>query len=196
MTRRAVLMKALKSMVSDTRRMLQGQDPSPPDGSSDGDSPALTRILSDLIAYERDGLVQLRAVVAEEQPTLFGFVPTAGRPEREPTSSVGELVERFCQARQETLLFLQELSPGDWQRKAVHASWGPTSLRFLVQHLVEHDTQVLSHLTAARQGSHIPGDVTQQPAPFVRPSTPTQDSEEENDRRRVRKWPRRRRRDH
>jgi uncharacterized damage-inducible protein DinB len=183
MTRRAVLLKALASMPSDVERMLQGADPS--------DS-GLTGVLQHLLDSEARYRTQFRTVVLEERPVLSALEPGLSDGD---AVALGELVDRFKAARQETLAFLEHLSVGDWQRKAIHESLGETSLRFLVQHLVDSDTHHLSQLIAARQGLPSAGELS--PVSSPQPArlgkfNPTFNNEVKNERKRTRKWPRKR----
>jgi hypothetical protein len=183
MTRRAVLLKALASMPSDVERMLKGTD------SANRD---LAYVLHRLLDSETGYLGQFQAVVYEERPVLSVLEPDLTDSEEIPFE---ELVDRFQRARRETLEFLEHLSLGDWQRKAVHESLGDPSLRFLVQHLVDSDTHYLNQLVAARQGLPLVGGLSLVAQGYpARPvgQNPTFDSEVKNERKRTRKWPRKR----
>jgi hypothetical protein len=183
MTRRAVLLKALASMPSDVERMLKGAD------SANRD---LAYAMHHLLDGETRYLAQFQAVVREERPVLLALEPGLIDDDDE---ALGDLVDRFQASRRETLEFLEHLSAGDWQRKAVHESLGETSLRFLVQHLVDNDTHYLNQLVAARQGLPLAEGLSPvalgYPARPVR-QNPTFDSEVKNERKRTRKWPRKR----
>lgn len=183
MTKRAVLLRALASMPSDVERMLKGTD-------AVEKGPA--HILHHLLDMETRYLSQFQAVVYEKRPLLSVLEPGLTD---DDDIAFEELVDRFREARQQTLEFLEHLAVGDWQRKALHVSLGETSLRFLVQHLVDSDTHYLSQLVAARQ--RLPLAEALSPVPSRDPPRragldPTLDSEVKNERKRTRKWPRRR----
>ena len=183
MTRRAVLLKALASMPSDVERMLQGAAPA---------DKGLAGVLQHLLEGETVYRAQFQAVVHAERPVLSALEPGLTD---DGDVAFEELVGRFQAARQETLEFLEHLSVGDWQRKAVHESMGETSLRFLVQLLVDSDTHHLSQLSAARHGLPLAeGFSPVSPWDPARPGglNPTFDSEVKNERKRTRKWPRKR----
>ena len=205
MTKRAVLLKALASMPSDLGRVLQGVDEAEARQRPTLGERSIIEILSSLVDAETRFLDQMQAVIHEEQPLLSATRQAETSDELD--ISLEALVERAKKARTETLTFLEGLSPGDWQRKAVHETWGETRLRFLVQHLVDHDTQCLSQLAGTRQKlrstAAIHGVPHLDPAPsgpygYVRPRPPgadlNLDSEVKNERQRTRKWPRKRRR--
>jgi hypothetical protein len=158
-----------------------------------------------LVDAEVHFLHQMRAVVHEEQPLLPALRHDEVRNDLD--SSLERLIERVIQARRETFAFLKGLSAGDWQRKALHEMWGETRLRFLVQHVVDHDTRYLSQLASTRQRLRAPTALQSAPHLDPVPAIPYGDvrsrpsgvdldpnSEVKNERRRTRKWPRKRRR--
>jgi len=183
MTKRAVLLKALASMPSDVERMLK---------AADSAERGFAHILHHFLDSETHYRTQFQAVIHEERPVLSVLEP--GLTDDDDVA-FEELVDRFKEARQETLEFLEHLSVGDWQRKAVHESLGETSLRFLVQNLVDSDTHYLSQLVAVRQGLPLAEGLSPVPSrdqPGRAGLDPPLDSEVKNERKRTRKWPRKR----
>lgn len=182
MTRRDVLLKALASTSSDVDRVV-GRIDTPDKGS-------LTPVLNQMVAFETQYRTQLQRIIREESPTLpaLRFEDAS----HESHVSLRESVFRFTAARQQTLAFLKGLTPGEWQRKAVHEVLGKTSLRFLVQDLVDQDTRHLSWLVEARQGIGTSSTPVRQMGSSVRANSPSIDSEVRNERKRARKWPRKR----
>lgn len=65
------------------------------------------------------------------------------------SGSLDDLAARFEAERQRTLDLLRSLRPGDWQR-APEAAGTETSVRGLVQQLVDHDTLQLAELARLR----------------------------------------------
>jgi hypothetical protein len=204
MTKRAVLLKALASMPSDLGRVLKGVDAAEARRRPTPGERSIIDLLKRLVEAEAYFLGQIRDVVCEERPSLPALRHDEARDDLD--MSLDALIERVKMARAETLAFLEGLSPGDWQRKAVHETWGETRLRFLVQHLVDHDTQCLSQLAGTRQRLRAPAALDR--APFLDPAPSVSygdvrsrppggdlnlDSEEKNERR-TRNWPRKRRR--
>jgi len=205
MTKRAVLLKALASMPSDLGRVLKGIDAAEAQRQPTPGERSIIGILKGMLDAETHFLDQMRAVLHEERPLLSAL--RQAEAEYEPDSSLEELIERAKMARTETLAFLEGLSPGDWQRKAVHETWGETRLRFLAQHLVDHDTQCLSQLAGTRQKLRPTAAIHRAPHLDPAPSGPYGDvrsrppgadlnlgNEVKNERQRTRKWPRKRRR--
>jgi uncharacterized damage-inducible protein DinB len=150
MSKRSVLLAALESAPGDLRRLVQATDetsahrrPSPGEWS-------LGEVLAHLVDVEGRYLARLKRVVEEDCPHVPYIHPDESI--YEPAVSAGELLARFGQRRDETLVFLRGLSAGDWQRKAVHQTWGTVSLRSLVQALVDHDTNHLQQAAAVRKG--------------------------------------------
>jgi hypothetical protein len=192
MSKRAVLLKALASMLSDVERILTGLKAA----QEHQHSPLpIATILTQLVYNETKYHNQLREIVRTERPRLPAIQPAAVIVDSE--RPLDDLAESFFRSRRETLGFLNELSPAAWQRRATHEEWGDTSLRWLVQRLVEQDTRYLHQLL----GAH---DTSQQTINNVAPEevasrysgqlNPDRNSEGKDDRRRTRKWPRKRRR--
>jgi hypothetical protein len=186
MTRRAVLLKALRAMPGDVVRTVNGRQAEDLGGDGNGDAETQAAILGRMIAFEKDYRNQLGRVFREEEPALRALVSDG--PALDARSSVTTMIVQLKQAREETLAFLEALSLGDWQRKAVHETLGETSLRFLVQHLVDWDTHHLRELMGRRSVGAVPTS----PLPSERRTNQRQDSEVKNERQRARKWPRRR----
>jgi hypothetical protein len=86
----------------------------------------------------------LQKIVAEERPYL-PYIHPETRPQPNPTP-LAELLNTFNTARNETLAYLQSLNAGAWQRNAIHETLGPTKLRYMVQLLVDHDTEHLNQI--------------------------------------------------
>jgi len=108
---------------------------------------AMADILSHLIDVETRYRVRLERVIQEERPDLPAIWPDEAA--HAPTARPAELIERFRAARMETLAFLGRCSPEQWQRPAVHETFGPPTFRLLVQNLVDHDTLHLNQFREA-----------------------------------------------
>lgn len=144
MSKRIVLLQALTSTLKDLALMLKGaagavswKRPSPGQW-------ALADVVNHLIYVERRYLERLHQVLETERPFLPAILPDETKHDVQATLS--ELVARFEEARHKTLSFLKEISPGDWQRTAVHETQGDVTLRFLVHFLVEHDIAHLNQI--------------------------------------------------
>ncbi|MBK8901290.1 MAG: DinB family protein [Anaerolineaceae bacterium] len=144
MSKRAVLLDALASMPKDLGFMLRRAEetavhhrPTPQDWS-------IADVLVHLAAIEPLYLARLQKIVAEERPFLPYLHPET-KPEPDPRP-LAELVTAVGEARQQTLTFLHACKAGDWQRPAVHETLGDTKFRFVVQLLVDHDTEHLNQI--------------------------------------------------
>lgn len=148
MTKRIVLLQALASTTMDLSYILKGaesQEARPLDGWS------LNDVLSHLIFVEGRYQERLRRVVAEDNPTVPAIMP-----EDTPiddTANTTDLLNQFKASRYETITFLKALSPGQWQRPAVHENTGKTTLRFLVQVLIEHDIEHMNQIVQIQQAA-------------------------------------------
>ena len=144
MSKRTVLLDALISMPKDLTFMLRRasetavhQRPSPNEWS-------IADVLRHLITTESLYLARLQKIVMEERPYL-PYIHSDSRPQPGPTP-LDDLLHTLSTARSETLAYLQSLNAGAWQRNAVHETIGPTKLRYMVQLLVDHDTEHLNQI--------------------------------------------------
>lgn len=149
MSKRSILLKALRSTPADLEAMLKRVGDDEGRQRPEADQWSVSDILNHLIYVEGKYLARLKRVVNEESPHVPVIEPDEGAHDLQIPPR--QLLVRFEQARSATLHFLENLSMGQWQRPAVHPDLGQTTLRFLVQYLVDHDTEHLSQLTVARQ---------------------------------------------
>jgi hypothetical protein len=106
---------------------------------------AMAHILQDWIAVERQYFVWFRLIVQQENPNLTP--DCANRPISDGHVSLVRLCDQFHAARMQTLAFLGEQAPEQWQRAATHHTFGRTTLQLLVQTLIDFDTVQLNLLT-------------------------------------------------
>ena len=144
MSKRLVLLKALASMPKDLALLLRRADETAVHQRPTPDQWAIADVLTHLAAIELLYLARLQRIVVEERPFLPYLHPET-RPEPSQTP-LAALLASFNQARSQTLTYLESLNAGAWQRPAVHETLGETKLRYLVQLLVEHDTEHLNQL--------------------------------------------------
>ena len=164
MSKRAVLLDALASMPQDVAFMLRRAEgtavyhrPTPQEWS-------IADVLLHLATMERLVLTQLQKIVQEERPFLPTLHPET-QPEPDPRP-LAELVTAVHDTRQQTLTFLHTLKAGDWQRTAVHETLGATRFRFMVQLLVDHDTEHLNQIIEIQTSlkSHPANDISPETA--------------------------------
>lgn len=144
MTKRVILLQALAATTKDLARMLPRIDETLLHRRPTSDQWSIADVLNHLIDVEVRYLRRLQGVVQEDHPLLPAILPDETTHDAQARRD--ELLARFSQARAETLAFLEGISLGDWQRSAVHETWGEIRFRFLVQHLVDHDTEHLNQI--------------------------------------------------
>lgn len=149
MSKRAILLDALTSMPKDLAFMLRRADEAIVHHRPTPDQWAIADVLHHLATVEPLYLARLQRIVHEERPFL-PYIHPATNP-NPTTTPLADLLTAVTRTRQETLTYLEALKPGQWQRTAVHQTLGPTSLRFMVQLLVEHDTEHLNQLAQIQQ---------------------------------------------
>ncbi len=144
MSKRTILLDALASMPKDLGFMLRRTEETAVHQRPTPDEWSIADVLRHLITIESLYQARLQRIVMEERPFLPYLHPET-RPEPDPTS-LPELLNIFSTARHETLAYLHTLNAGTWQRNALHETLGPTKLRYMVQLLVDHDTEHLNQI--------------------------------------------------
>jgi uncharacterized damage-inducible protein DinB len=163
MTKRIVLLQALASTATDLNYILKGvkgRDADPEDGWS------LNEVLTHLVYVEGRYLKRLQRIVAEDNPTVPAIQPedTPLISETFQQEDTADLLLQFKECRAETITFLKTLSPGQWQRPAIHEHTGKTTLRFLVQLLIEHDIEHMNQIVQLQQATRKIPERNAQPA--------------------------------
>jgi uncharacterized damage-inducible protein DinB len=149
MTKRIVLLQALASTPADVARIARSSEPELTHARPQPDSWSIADILRHLVDVEERYLLRLKQVVAEERPHLPFILPD--QEPRPPQATAVALAGDFAAARAATVAFLNGLGAKEWQRRAFHPNAGETSLRYLVQRLVDHDTLHLNQVLEVRE---------------------------------------------
>jgi uncharacterized damage-inducible protein DinB len=153
MSKRIVLLQALASTSKDLARILRdvdliaAQQRPLPDGWSMND------VLSHLRDVDVRSLARMRRVVDEERPAILTI--HLDETSHDKTTPPAQLLVQFEQARTETISYLQNLGAGQWQRRATFDSGEVTTVRTLVQILIEHDTQHLNQLIEIKERASL-----------------------------------------
>lgn len=149
MSKRNVLLQALASTPADLRLLLSSVTEEEMSWRASARMWSANDVVNHLAMAEKAYLARLQKIVAEDRPTVPYIHPDEAA--HDATATKGELLARFGAARDETLAFLSGLSPGQWQRVAFHPTLGETTLRYFVQHLVEHDIEHTNQLVETIQ---------------------------------------------
>lgn len=144
MTRRNELLYALETTPRDLARTLRNVAPSARDTRIAPDQWSISDILNHLISVEIRYLTCLQRVAEEDSPTLPFILPDPAN--HDLTALLDDLLAHFTEVRTQTLNFLKPLPSGVWARHATYADGRKTSFRYLVQALVDHDTEHLNQL--------------------------------------------------
>jgi FMN phosphatase YigB (HAD superfamily) len=125
---------ALRGILSTVSRSTWTQRPEPGEW-------CLTEIACHLRDLEQEvNLPRLRLVLEESEPFIPGRVTDPWAEERQYIKQDGyAALTHFAAARMQTLEMLNSLKTAQWERKARHAIFGPTSLLELVSFMAEHD---------------------------------------------------------
>ncbi len=149
LTKHITLLQALASTPATLARILEAVDeavvrqvPLPGEWS-------MADILNHLVDVETRYYARLQEVIQKDRPVLPVIEPD--EVVHDPHACLAELMVRFRAARTETLAFLGDRSIEDWQRSAVHETFGETNFRCLVQNLVDHDTVHVNQLLELQQ---------------------------------------------
>lgn len=138
------MLKALAATPGDLERMVRGMDDTAVTHSPMPDHWSIADVLCHLHMVEGHYLARLQQVTTETRPSIPAIHPHPAA--HDLTLPAITMLANFRQARQATSTFLQERKAGDWQRTAVHPTWGEVKFRALVQHLVDHDTNHLNQI--------------------------------------------------
>jgi uncharacterized damage-inducible protein DinB len=149
MTKRIVLLQALASTPIDIARLLRPVDneafrwqPAPEEWSA-------AAVLTHLGQVEKAYRHRLQRIAHEDEPWVPYIHPEVG--DSAANARAADLLNAFETERAQTMAFLQELSPGGWQRPAIHETKGRTTMRYLVQDLVDHDIDHTNQLVTILQ---------------------------------------------
>ncbi len=156
MSKRIVLLQALASTPADLLRLVRSFDAAGADGAANAAEWSARDVLAHLIYVEQGYQARIDLILRETEPLLPFINPQ--RADDETLAALVDVAEQFRAAREATLVSLQALTPGQWQKPAIHATTGPTTLRSQVQILVEHDiehtNQLVELLQARRAARH------------------------------------------
>jgi len=144
MTRRNELLQALETTPRDLVRTLKLTDPTTRATHIVAGQWSLSDILNHLTSVEIRYLARLQRVAEETNPTIPIIHPDSENHNLD--TSLETLLVQFTQARAQTLDYLRPISSGIWARKATFEDGRTTSFRYLVQMLVDHDTEHLNQL--------------------------------------------------
>ncbi len=123
---------------------------------------SMADVLRHLINVETRYYQRLRRVLVEERPYLPAILPDPTTYNRQVSPT--ELLAQFEAARLETLAFLRDVADEGWGRTAVHETQGEVTFQFLVQYLVDHDSQHLNQIAMIQQQLNAAPDRNAQPA--------------------------------
>lgn len=105
--------------------------------------------VSHLTACEALFHQRFQRILELDNPLLPAFGPDEAPPRHDIT--IADSLIQLREARTAVVLFLSALAPDTWERPAVHASLGPTTLALQVQNMVNHDAEHVGQLMALRR---------------------------------------------
>ena len=150
MTKRSVLLQALASTPRDVERMVRGLPPEGQDWRPDGGW-SVAQVLARMVEAESVLRARLERTRREDNPRLPRYDPANhDLPPVAGAASPDALVQEFRATRQQTLAFLTDLTPGEWQRPASREANGSTTLRWQVVDMMNHDMAHLGQLVDIR----------------------------------------------
>jgi hypothetical protein len=149
MTKRSVLLQALCSTPADMARLLCSADERAFSWQPAPDEWPAATVLLHLVQVEQAYRHRLERIAREDEPWLPYIHPEVD--DGAADARAADLQREFEMERAQTIHFLEGLAPGGWQRPAIHEIKGRTTLRFLVQDLVEHDIEHTNQLVVILQ---------------------------------------------
>lgn len=120
---------------------------------------SMKEVMAHLLKVERDVfLPRLRRTAAEERPVFQPFDPDAWAAERDHREGrFDEDHRQFGAVREQTVAFLESLSPAAAERIALSGFFGPLTLGQYATHVVDHDLEHLTQMAASRPAVAAPG---------------------------------------
>ena len=102
---------------------------------------------------EESFMQRFQVIMGMDDPKLFPAEPDRWASERQYLrNDTGEALDAFRTRREESLRFLRELRPEQWERAGVHATRGPITIRDFVGLMAWHDDNHLDQLKRALEG--------------------------------------------
>lgn len=103
----------------------------------------LVDVVSHLAYVESPYLRRLKRVVDEDEPYVLYIHPALLVLDGD---SVVDVLREFGRVRGVTVAYLGSLPAGDWQRTAIHETWGKVTLTQLTQALIDHDQEHINQI--------------------------------------------------
>lgn len=141
------LLTELARTPAELRSLLAGVTPDIVCGRPASDQWSVCEIVSHMCATESPYRARLARIVLEENPRVAIIDRSTGGYDPETPASI--LVDTFARLRADTLAFLRSLPPAARMRPAMHAEFGPITLRSQVASLLEHDRAHLAQIAAS-----------------------------------------------
>lgn len=145
-TRHIILLQALRSLpdrIAEIVTVLDEQWRAAPEVWSGRET------LAHLAACDALFHKRFERILEFDNPLLPAFGPDEAPPRRDLT--IADSLIQLREARTALVLFLSALTPDTWERPAVHASLGSTTLALQVQNMVNHDAEHVGQLMALRR---------------------------------------------
>ena len=109
----------------------------------------IVEILPHLRDWEEIYLERARRMVEEDEPDLPGYDDSLWPIERDYRGQdPREVFDEFAELRHEHVDFLLTLTPEEWDRTGNHSLYGKITLRWMEDHVCDHDSE---HLDQARE---------------------------------------------
>jgi hypothetical protein len=143
LTKHITLLQALAAMPATLRHAFDDVDEAMAHQIPAAGERSMAEIVVKWIEVEACYRARLERVVREERPLLPAWPDEI---DQAVETGLSELIDRFQIARKGMLIFLETRSPAEWQRPAIHETYGRTNFHLLVQNLVDHDTLRLNQL--------------------------------------------------
>lgn len=114
---------------------------------------AATEVVCHLRDTEEFFMLRFATIMAVDNPPLLPPDPDRWADERQYLrNDVGEAVDAFRKRRADTLAFLKQLGPNDWERAGTHATRGKVTVDGFLTLMAWHDDNHLDQIRRALQG--------------------------------------------
>ncbi len=133
--------------------LIQGKNEAALSKRPDGKNWAAKEIICHVRDTEEVFLTRLQAIVLSDEPKFFTVDADRWAEDRQYLrNDHQEALKAFRKRRGETLKFLRELKPEQWERTGIHPTRGRETMKDLVGMIAKHDINHLEHLKRALSG--------------------------------------------
>ena len=110
-----------------------------------GESWGFANVVHHLLLSEEKFLARFKQIVGQQEETLMPFTAD-DEPPHQITDPISTQIAQFAIARTQTISYLRQLPPEEWQKEMYHPDYGQADLHFHVQNMFAHDREHINQM--------------------------------------------------